>query len=244
MTREHIISASVLRVAFGPEIRNVVMAEELFGDKTLIDHEPVVKDVCDYCNNTALTVYDDAGKAHVEELIGKKSLQPLEIYFDKYTLGWIIKTHLNYIRVIKDKEWDTCYRIKQSIKNDLVNRQSVSPNKFVLQVQQWEEDHTFWNADHEMRIPFFSYRSIRFREQEVFMSNLRLRQFDTMLFMPVNKGYKNFSARVDSVIKEIKGEWGYQFQEIDVAAALKEKKIVIESVFSKDAIKAIRRRAS
>ena len=107
-------------------------------------------------------------------------------------------------------------------------------------MQQWEEDETFWDADHEMHIPFFYYRSIRFRNQEVFLSNLRLRQLDTMLFLPVNRDYKDFSSRVNSAIKEIMDEFGYEFQKIDIPGSINNKKILIESVFSKDAIKAIR----
>lgn len=239
LTREHLVSASVMKIAFGESIKNVARSE-IFGDKALVDHEAVVKDVCDVCNNNRLSPYDSAGQDLGIYLDGHRDSSPLEIKFNRYTLGWIVKTHLNYVRVIKDIEWKESYKIKQSIKNDIIGHKPISSNKLSFLVQQWEEDECFWDAESEGKVPYFQYRSIRFKEQDVFLSNFRIRQFDTILILPTNKCYKNFSARVDSALKEVESEWGYSFQPIDISEALRSKSLKVSSIFTKDEIYSIR----
>ena len=243
LTREHLVSASVLKVAFGESIRNISRAE-IFGDKALVDHEAVVKDVCGTCNNDRLSPYDSAGKNLAISLEGRRDNTPLSIKFDKYTLGWIVKTHLNYVRVIKDREWSESYKIKQSIKNDIIKHKPISSNKLCFLVQQWEEEAPFWDAESEEKLPYMQYRSIRFRQQNIFLSNFRIRQLDTIVILPTNKCYKNFPARVASVIEEIKKEWGYSFQAVDIDKALSSKNIKISNMFTRDEIYAIRKKVN
>jgi len=203
MTREHIVSASVLKVAFGDPIRNISRAD-MFGSKYLVDHEAVVKDVCDKCNNVSLSPYDGAGKKLAKHLEDNKNITPLKIPFDNEILGWILKTHFNYTRVIKDVETNEAYPIKQSIKNNLIKSRAVSSDQIALYVQQWEEGDQFWDAENPENMHYLQYRSIRLRNQEMVMSNFRIRQFDTMIFFPSNGEvliYKNsIPKNVNSII--------------------------------------------
>lgn len=232
LTREHVVSASVLKIAFGDPIRNISRAE-VFGNKALKDHEVKIKDVCEICNNRFLSPYDLAGKELSLELEKNQDSFPLIINFNKFTLGWLIKTHLNYARVVKDKEWGQSYKIKQSIKNDLIKHKSVSSNRVLLLVQQWEEDESFWNADSGGNIPYLQYRNMRFKNQEIFLSNFRIRQLDTLLLLPSNKCYKNFSERTINVLDEIKEQWDYSFQKVDLDETIRLKKLTLNIFFQK-----------
>lgn len=239
MTREHIVSASVLKVAFGDPIRNIARAE-MFGSKFLIDHEAVVKDVCDKCNNVNLSPYDVAGRKLAEFLEAKRDSSPLEIPFNKETLGWILKTHLNYIRVIKDRETNEAYPINQSIKNCLIKGNSITSNQIALYIQQWEEDDSFWDPNNPENLHYLQYRSIRLISQKIVMSNFRLRQFDTIIFIPSDKNYKNFQKRVQSSFEELSSTYNVNFQKVDIEKTIKSGKLNIHSLFSIEEIMAIR----
>jgi hypothetical protein len=239
MTREHIVSASVLKVAFGVPIRNIARAE-MFGSKYLVDHEAVVKDVCDKCNNISLSPYDEAGRKLAKYLEDNKQVTPLEMPFNPKILGWIIKTHLNYTRVIKDSETKEAYPIKQSIKNSLIKSRALSSDQVMLYVQQWEEGDRFWDAENPDNVHYLQYRSIRFLSQNIVMSNFRIRQLDTMIFFPSNGSYKNFKSRVKSAFDELRSEFNANFQKVDIDKSIKSGKIKMTSVFSIDEIAAIR----
>lgn len=239
MTREHIVSASVLKVAFGNPIRNIARAE-MFGSKYLIDHEAVVKDVCNKCNNDNLSPYDEAGRKLVEFLEEKRDGFPLEIPFNKATLGWILKTHLNHIRVIKDRETNEAYPIKQSIKNSLIKGKPITSDQVALYVQQWEENDSFWDPNNTENLHYLQYRSIRFISQKIVMSNFRVRQFDTIIFIPSDGNYKNFQKRVQSSFEELRSTFNANFQKVDIEKTIKSGKLDIHSIFSIEEIMAIR----
>ena len=239
MTREHLVSASALKVAFGDPIKNISRAE-MFGSKYLVDHEAVVKDVCDRCNNVNLSPYDEAGRKLVESLEEHKNTSPLEITFNMETLGWILKTHLNYTRVIKDTETKEPYPIKQSIKNNLIKSKPITSDQIALYVQQWDDDGSFWDAENPDKLPYLQYRSIRLISQEIVMSNLRIRQFDTMIFFPSNKNYKHFEKRIQSSFEEICSEFNADFQKVNIGSSIKSGKLGISSLFSIEEIRNIR----
>ena len=239
MTREHLVSASVLKVAFGDPIRNIARAD-MFGSKYLVDHEAVIKDVCDRCNNVSLSSYDVAGQKLAKYLEYNKNIIPLRIPFNLEVLGWILKTHFNYTRVIKVQETNEAYPIEQSIKNSLIKNRLISSDQIALYVQQWEEGDQFWDAENPENLHYLQYRSIRLRNQEMVMSNFRIRQLDTMIFFPFNGNYKNFNKRVKSSFEQLKSEFNANFQEIDIEGAIESGKIDITSIFSIDEIMAIR----
>ena len=128
-------------------------------------------------------------------------------------IGWIIKTNLNYIRLIKDREWKSAYPIKQKIKNSLAKNKELDISLFKFYARIWEENSDLWNAENPIA-PYFHYKSIRLKKQKVFISCFRMRQLDTVLYFPVDKNYKNFDKRVSSAMDEIKMTFGQSFQEI------------------------------
>jgi hypothetical protein len=201
-----------LKEALGDPIKNVVSSEEIFGDKKLIDHEQMIKDVCTVCNSN-LSSYDIAGRNLIAFLKKNKYSKSLEVEFNKDLIGWIIKTHLNFIRLIKDREWRRAYPIKQKIKNSLAKNKELDISLFGFYARIWEENSNLWNAENP-KAPYFYFNSIRFRKQKVYFSHFRVRQLDTALYFPVDKNYKNFDKRVSSVNDEIKETFGQTFQEI------------------------------
>jgi hypothetical protein len=239
ITREHIVSASVLRVAFGDPIRNIARAK-IFGSKYLVDHEVVVNDVCEKCNNVNLSPYDEAGRKLARFLEENKNVLPLKIPFDNKILGWILKTHLNYTRVTKDKETNEAYPIKQNLKNSLIKGRSITSNQIALYIQQWAEDESFWDAESPEKITYLQYRSIRLTSQEVVMSNFRICQLDTMIFSPSNGNYKNFDKRVKSSFDELNSEFNANFQKINIEKSMKSGHIDISSLFGIEEIMGIR----
>ncbi|WP_133152346.1 hypothetical protein, partial [Vibrio lentus] len=238
MTKEHVVSNAVLKVAFGDPIRNVARAKH-FGNKALLDHEALVKDVCETCNNVSLNPYDVAGKQLVTDLQGTQNSMPLQLRFNNDTLGWILKTHFNYFRVVKDVETAQAYKIKQVIKQALIERKKVDPTKYVLMVQQWEEQPHYWDASSVGNIPYLNYRSIRFKEQRIVMSNFRIRQLDTILMLPSDADYKNFSGRVESAIKEMQSEFNADFEILDIEQILDKKSITVSSLLTISEIEAM-----
>lgn len=204
ITREHVISKTVLQECFGEENSNFVTAD-IFGDKVLFNHEQTVKDVCKTCNET-LSPYDIAGQKLLKHIIAW-SAGPLDLPINNESLNWLIKTHLNFFRVIRDSESNSAYPIKQKIKNALINGRRVPSELYELLVEEWENSGGFWDVNSPDKISFFQYRSIRFRGQHIVLSNLRLRNLNTLLMLPSNKEYKNFPSRVRSCLDEIKNDY-------------------------------------
>ena len=97
-SKEHVISKAVLQVPFGKDISNVTTSE-LFGDEFLPNHEQTIKDVCRKCNNS-LSLYDVAGAELVRSLHNYYDLDQMRLAVSNKTIGWIIKTHLNFLRII------------------------------------------------------------------------------------------------------------------------------------------------
>ena len=91
LSREHVISASVLKAVFGDPVRNSIKAEFL-GTKTLIDHEPVIRDVCEKCNNEGLSPYDVAGVRLIKQLTAGHDPTGLRLFLSRETIGWLLKT--------------------------------------------------------------------------------------------------------------------------------------------------------
>src|SRR2546430_5719400 len=69
LTREHIISKTVLEAVFGLDIR-CLSRSTAAGDRMLIDEEHVIKDVCGKCNSD-LSVYDEAGRDFITVIHGR-----------------------------------------------------------------------------------------------------------------------------------------------------------------------------
>jgi hypothetical protein len=81
LSREHVISGTVLREVFGDPVRNVISGEFL-GLKGLVDHEPTVRDVCKECNSW-LSYYDAAGADFVRQVIPSGDPTGMRIKFSR-----------------------------------------------------------------------------------------------------------------------------------------------------------------
>lgn len=236
LTKEHVISASVLRAVFGKPIRNVVSGDFL-GTKSLVDHEPVVRDVCERCNNEALSPYDEAGLKLIRLLLEGHDPTGLRIPLSRNILGWLVKTHLNYIRVIKDCETNEIYPIAQEIKSGLIQHTELPTSLFRLLIEGWVGEPYFWDADDSRHVPWFNYRSVRFVSQRIVISDLRLKTLTTWILIPSDSNYDSFDSRVDSVLNEVRRDLGFQLQPVDVNEAIGSGYVELERVLPLDEVK-------
>ncbi len=236
LSREHVISAALLRTVFGTPIHNVVSGDFL-GTKTLVDHEPVVRDVCERCNNEALSPYDESGLELVRRLMEGHDPTGVRLPLSRNILGWLIKTHLNYIRVIKDRKSNDIYPIAQGIKSGLIQHTELPTSLFRLLIEGWVGEPYFWDAGDSRHVPWFNYRSVRFVSQRIVISDLRLKTLTTWIVIPSNANYDGFDCRVASVLDEVRRDLGCQLQPVDVKKAIDCGYIDLEHVLSLDEVK-------
>lgn len=239
LTKEHIISKNVLKKSFGDKIKNITT---LPNRKTLIDFEHMIKDVCSECNNNKLTKYDISGGEFTNYLINNTNKK--DIPFSNEILCWLLKTHLNSLRTIKDKETGQYYDISQKIKDYIIypNKNDKALKYFKFYVELWEDNGKNWNEDSSEKIQFFSYTSVRFFKQDIILSELRIRQLSTIILLPYKLNLRNFNTRCNSVIEEINKEFNYSFDEIDIKKAINKKTINIRSFLSQIIIDKIKRK--
>ena len=237
LSREHVISAAVLRAVFGDPIRNLIRGDCL-GEKALLDHEPVVRDVCERCNNEALSDYDGAGVRLIQQLIPCLDPTGLRLKLTSETMGWLLKTHLNYFRVVKDAETDLVYPVDQRIKTALVQRSDVPKDLYRLLVEGWVGEPYFWDGDDPRHIPWFQYRSVRFTEQRILLSDFRIKTLTTWLLLPTDANYEEFEARSSSALAEVYRDFGFApLQAIDPAAVVRDGGITLANILELDAVK-------
>jgi hypothetical protein len=236
LSREHVISASVLRAVFGDPIRNVISGEFL-GGKFLFDHEPTVRDVCTDCNNVRLAPYDSAGADFIRQFIPSNDPSGLRIRFSREAIGWLIKTHCNYFRVIKDRETQNTYVVDQGIKDALIEHRRVPVQKYRLLVEGWVGDDYFWDANDSRHVPWFGYRSIRMRSQRIVISDFRMKTLVTWLIIPSDGDYGRFNDRVGSALREVKRDRGFQLQMVDPQTAVKDEALLLQRVLSPEEVR-------
>lgn len=234
-TKEHVISNAVLKVVFGNPIRNVVSANHL-GDKVLIDNEPVIKDVCTHCNNVALSPYDVAGVSLVNQLSGHDATG-LRLQVSADTFGWMLKTHLNHIRVIKDAEYKDVYPISQILKDGLIRKESFPHGQFKLYVEGWQGEDFYWDENDKRKIHWFQYRSIRFKSQRIVLSDFRIKTLTTWVLLPSDNDYESFDERASSVLAEVKNDFGSDLQSVDTTQAINDGYLDITQILSLESIK-------
>lgn len=214
MSREHVISKSALISAFGNPIRSSSSGEFL-NYKKLLNHEQTVKDVCVTCNSS-LSQYDIAGAALVSELDLFYDPNGKTLSFTENTLGWLIKTHLNHLRIIRDSETNEIYQINDEIKSCLINKYSLPKEKFKFLYDGWEGAHYFWDAEHPKRLSYFGYRSVRFKRQKIILSDFRIKTLHTWLILPYDNDYNDFDSRVESVLNELFEKLGFVPTELNL----------------------------
>jgi hypothetical protein len=189
------------------------------GTKRLVDHEPVLRDVCTRCNS-ALSPCDHAGTEFIRALLPVSTATGLALPFKNDTVGWILKTHFNYLRLIVDSESNEPYPVNKEAKQPLIFRKLPSPDSYALLVEGYEGRPYLWNVNHPKRIPWFHYRSLRFRAQHIVLSTLRIKCVETWLMLPSDACYTHLDARVHGVLAEIRRDYGFDPQRVDMAGAL------------------------
>lgn len=227
LSAEHVVSASALRAAFGDPIRNVAGAE-LFGGKKFLDHEQVIRDVCQKCNSR-LSPLDVEGAKIVRHLIGDDPTG-LRLPINREAIGWILKTHFNFIRLIKDRATGEVYPIHPGLRDALVTNTALSTHLFTLCLEGMVGDTYFWDASDDRRIPWFHYRSVRFINQEIVLSEFRMKTLTTWLLLPCNASYVLYQDRVACVLKEVAEAFQRPVQVVDIDASLRDGRIDLSSV--------------
>lgn len=226
LSREHVISGAVLRAVFGDPVRNLASGAPI-GNKSLLDHEQVLRDVCRRCNS-ALSKYDVAGVELVRALEPHHEALGISLPFDDAVFGWLLKTHLNFLRLIPDAETGKPYPIADEVKLPLVVGGPFAPERMALFIEGLQGKKYFWVDDHPSRIPWFDYRSLRFRSQAIVLSDLRLKCLDTWLLLPADGDYTHFEQRVDSVLDEAQRDYLCDPQRIDLQTALGDRLVRVQ----------------
>ncbi|QHT59882.1 hypothetical protein GXP70_07910 [Paenibacillus lycopersici] len=193
-----------MEVAFGKPILNTARAE-LF-KSALIDHEQVIKDVCIDCNSK-LSIYDDAGKILALEINKTYSPPDSILSVNKNMIGWIYKTHLNHLRIIADRETGEYYKVIPRIYKSLIKNSQIPQYSFPLYFQGWNGLSYFWDINDERKIPYFSYRSVRYPDIDIIISNFRIKWLDTFMVFPRNLNYLDFERRLSETLKTIKHQF-------------------------------------
>lgn len=237
MSREHIISAIVLKTVFGDPIRNSVKAEFL-GDKKLLDHEQTVKDICQECNQI-LSPYDIAGAKLAKVIHTFFDASNKTIPFNNEILGWIIKTHLNHLRIIKDRETNQIYPIDDEIKQNLINFQPLPLNKFILLYDAMEGAEYLWDAESPKKVNYFGYRSVRLRKQGIIISDFRFKTFTTWLVIPWDSNYNDFESRTKSALDEVEKDFGFNLETIDIKNCIETKSLNLKNIIPLSKVKSI-----
>jgi hypothetical protein len=236
LSREHVISAVVFREVFGDPVRNVVSGEFLFGGKSLIDLEPTIRDVCKDCN-ARLSPYDAAGVDFVRQFMPNRDPTGLHIKISREAIGWLIKTHLNYFRVIKDRETNSSYLVDQSIKDALIEHRTVPVSRYRLLIEGWIGEDYFWDANDPRHIPWFGYRSVRMHSQRVVISDFRIKTLSTWLVVPSDNDCREFNKRVWSALDELRKDRGFRLQMLDPRTAIKDGGVRLNRVLSLEEVK-------
>jgi len=227
-TREHVISASVLKAVFGDPIKNVVWGKYL-GEKKLYNHEQVIRDVCAKCNNEALSPYDTAGVSLIKQLLTHNPTG-VRLSLSREIIGWLVKTHLNHIRFINDENSGEIYPIEQRIKSALILQNELPHTLFKLLIEGWEGEPFYWDAEDVRHISWFNYRSVRFQSQRIVISDFRIKTLNTWLIIPSDADYDNFDERVNSALSEAFRDFGLQLQPVNIFQALSDGYIDIKQV--------------
>lgn len=195
MTKEHVISKSVLKVAFGQNIENLVRQPPGLGGRVLLNEEIQIRDVCGECN-TALIPYDVAGVELMQAIYPYYNATGRSVPFSGDTLGWLLKTHLNQMRVTPNEKF-VQPQAKSAIYRALLRRDQVSLGLYRLYVEGWEGDRVWWEKDSPKSIQYFAYKGVHDQETAIYISNFRIVWLDTFLFLPMNGNYRNFLDRCD-----------------------------------------------
>jgi len=213
LTKEHVISKSVLKVAFGQNIENVVRQPPVLGGRVLLDEEPQIRDVCGECN-AALIPYDVAGVELMQAIYPHHNATGRSVPFSRDTLGWLLKTHLNEMCVTPNDNF-VQPQAKPAIYRALRRHGPVSVGLYRLYIEGWEGEKVWWEKDSPKSIQYFAYKGVQDRETVIYISNFRIVWLDTFLFLPMNGNYRNFLSRCDETQQHLAETYGFNLQHVD-----------------------------
>ena len=211
---EHVISKSVLKVGLGNKIDNIT-SSSLFKKRTIYAYQHKIYDVCARCNNR-LSPYDNAGKTFASEVNNYFDTSNVQLHIDKMKLGWLIKTHLNFIRSFPDKNSGLYYPINSHFFTALIQQLSIDSALYYLLIEGMKVSRYYWDENDPRRIQYFRYKHVLFPKQRIVVSDLRLKAINTYLLLPSDNNYDNFSIRSKSTRVDMKIGYNKDPDEVDV----------------------------
>lgn len=227
---EHVISRVVLKTIFGEKVRNFTHSE-LFDNNTLKDYQHKILDVCSECNSK-LSIYDNAGAELVSEINQHNDLTNVKILLNEHMVGWLIKTHLNFIRLFPDKRTSKIVAIKNNFFDRLINFRGPNDDLFSILVSGHKGKDYYWNENDERRISYFHYSHVSFPSQEILVSHFRIKALDTFMLLPLNGEYDDFQMRAKLTQSYMALEYGKSPDEVKIKKAIKRGYISIKQIIS------------
>ena len=230
LSREHVVSKVVYETMFYPlKYIGTVTRSELYGDKALKNIEPVTKDVCVQCNSD-LGVYDLAGEYIAKEIKQFTDISGGKISFSEEILGWFIKTHLNCIRAFPNVNSRKKYEFHEEFFESLINFRKIPINLYNLFVEGWEGTDFLWDTSSSKRIQILHARNVEFISQKILVSDLRIKTLRTFFVIPSDLDYTDFQGRCDSVFSEMKNEYKFFIDIVNIHEALANSQLPVEKI--------------
>jgi hypothetical protein len=228
ISTEHLVSASVLRELYGPKIKNMHHGKKGGEWKLLPNFEGVIKDVCRECNTKLSNLgYDTAGAILTKEIMNNPDEQPVELTFNQFTLGWLLKTHLNLVRdaiPTLPKQ----ISINQHIFTSLIKGEIVDSNNYMMICQAIDMPNETWKKVSSMNAQVGVVN-----EHDLVISQLRIRQLDTFFVFSSNDKLRDISEKEDTALVSVfMTTLNNDLQKIDIEKSLVEKHITIEKTIS------------
>jgi hypothetical protein len=229
LTREHVVSRSVMQIALGPQLENIVRTDHT--ESLLIDHESVVKDLCESCNNQRLQPYETGGLELAKYLDDKADLTGLSIPFTVNTLGWLLKTHLNALRIFPRTFNSEKYQMDPVLMKGIIEH-AIPLERFVLAVEGWEGAPSYWQKTSERKLSYFFHKSAEALSERIVVSDFRIKCFQTYFLFPVDHSPLNLVPRAGSVLRQMKS-LNMNPVVIDVATIIKTGQLDIKRILSR-----------
>jgi hypothetical protein len=203
------------------------MYSPLFGGKVLKNYEHTTKDVCKACNST-ISVYDSAGAELARFVHTHVMGLGIRIPADATTLGWLIKTHLNFLRSASVPHPTKHNAAEDSLYERLLRRTAIPKGFCPLYAVIWDVDSSVWDINAPIWLPLFEHNaytgggSILQREgvrivlpTEILVSYFRMKWLATYLFLPTNDSYADFDRRCERAFRSLQQQFGVRIQKID-----------------------------
>lgn len=228
-TGEHVVSESVLKVFHGADIQNIVHSE-LFKEP-LHNYEWKVNDVCRECNNNRLSHLDTAGAELARYIQERGGAGGGAVPFSRDALHWLLKTHLNHIRVHGNKTTGRKHTVDAQLYRALKTNQDIPTGMYRLAVEGWMTLPEYWTR---LGIGVLRYRSYAQESSTVSLgaatlvkpvriaiSNFRMKWFSTFLLLPSDGNYSEFNFRAHRAMEVWNRHWRTDLAPVAVQDAIR-----------------------